>query len=102
MERLPWEINPDLTEERIKVIADLICTVRTEVVDLHDEQLGDTRLSLGTRAYECCRTRIISLAESQIHTWLGIINQEGRFTFKIGNTLSDSLAMSLIIYPVAS
>lgn len=86
MNTKPWSMNPNLTEDRIKIIANLICTVRSEVVDLHDEELGDTRLSLGTRAYECSRTRIISLANGNIHPWLSILTERGRFTFKIGDT----------------
>lgn len=86
MKSLPWEINTDLTQDRIKIIANLICQVRTDVIDRHDEALGDTRLSLGTRAYECCRTRIIALANSKMHDWLDTVTDEGRFTFRIGNT----------------
>lgn len=86
MTQKPWEINPDLTNERIAAIANIIASVRGEVIDLHDEELGDTPLSLGTRAYECSRTRIIGIAEQELWPWLRIITPEGRFTFSIGNT----------------
>ncbi|NCB47080.1 hypothetical protein EOM81_08705 [bacterium] len=82
----PWIMNPDLTWEKIKVIADLICTVRSEVIDLHEEDQGDTRLCLGIRAYERARMRIINLANSNVYSWLSILTETGRFTFKIGNT----------------
>jgi len=83
MSVLPWEINPNLDKDKIIELAKLIVDVRGEVIDLHDEALGDTRLSLGMRAYECCRSRII--AESKIETWdwLGILTPTGRFTFLI-------------------
>jgi len=86
MERKPWEINPDLTKERILAISNLIAGVRGEVIDLHDEDLGDSPLSLGIRAYECCRNRIIRLANSGLFPWINILTPEGRFTFSVGNT----------------
>lgn len=82
----PWDINPDLTKERIVTIASLIANIRGEVIDRHDEELGDTPLSLGTRAYECCRSRIIAVANTEILPWLKVITPEGRFTFSIGKT----------------
>ena len=52
---------------------------------MHDESLGDTRLSLGMRAYECSRTRIKEAAGDKF-PWLSILTPEGRFTFAIGQT----------------
>lgn len=85
MNQFPWEINPDLTEERVSQMAGFIAGVRNEVIELHDEELGDTRLALGMRAYECCRTRIIKESQIGSFTWLKILTPEGRFTFSIGN-----------------
>lgn len=82
----PWEFNPDLTEDRIMELATLISQVRGEVIDKHDIVLGDTPLSLGLRAYECCRSRIIRAAESEQWPWLSILTPEGRFTFCINET----------------
>ena len=53
---------------------------------MYDEELGDTRLALGMRAYECCRTRINRLADAGDFTWLSKLTPDGRFTFQIGNT----------------
>lgn len=86
MTQKPWEINPDLTRGRIVTVASIIASVRGEVIDLHDEELGDTPLSLGTRAYECARTRIKGIAERENFPWLKILTPEGRFTFSIGIT----------------
>lgn len=80
----PWELNPDLEEEKLIEVASLIAEVRSEVVELHDEELGDTNQSLGFRAYECCRSRIAQAATES--TYLKILTYEGRFTFAIGNT----------------
>ena len=86
MKTTPWDMNPDLKKQRITEVAEFICEVRGEVIDCHDEIMGDTRLSLGMRAYECCRTRLISEVEQGTWPWLSILNSEGRFTFLIGET----------------
>lgn len=82
----PWELNPVLTSERLKQLASLIRNIRDDVVDRHDEELGDSARATGLRAYECCRTRIIRTSiknEDNKWSWLGIIKKDGRFTFSI-------------------
>jgi hypothetical protein len=80
----PWDIAPGLTPERIKQIASLIRSVRDDVVDLHDVELGDTARSTGLRAYECCRQQIIwATLDTDNYPWLGMIKDDGRFTFSI-------------------
>ena len=86
MTEKPWKINPDLQEDRIIPITQVIAEVRGEVIDRHDEELGDTRLSLGMRCYECCKTKLIRLADSKRYDWLTNLTKTGRFTFRIGNT----------------
>jgi len=88
MEEMPWELNSDLTKDRIITIASLIAKKRSEVIELHDEEiLGDTPRSLGMRCYECCRTEIIRVAKDpELGSWLSILTQEGRFTFCMGDT----------------
>lgn len=80
----PWELNPALTIERLKQLASLIRNVRDDVIDLHNEELGDSARSTGLRAYECCRTRIIRAAtQFEEWPWLGIVKDDGKFTFSI-------------------
>ncbi|VUT00587.1 hypothetical protein SB6408_01918 [Klebsiella spallanzanii] len=80
----PWELNPALTIERLKQLASLIRNVRDDVIDLHNEELGDSARSTGLRAYECCRTRIIRAAtQHEEWPWLGIVKDDGKFTFSI-------------------
>lgn len=86
MKQVPSEYNSDLSEERLNQMANFIAGVRDEVIELHDDELGDTRLSLGMRAYECCRTRIIDASKDGTFPWLSVLTPEGRFTFAIGNT----------------
>ena len=86
MNEKPWDINPDLKENRIIEVANFICGVRGEVIDLHDEILGDTRLALGMRAYECCRQRLIFEDSQGTWSWFSILTVNGRFTFLFGET----------------
>ncbi|WP_255556965.1 hypothetical protein [Sodalis sp. dw_96] len=80
----PWELNPALTLEHLKQLASLIRDVRDDVVDRHDEDLGDSARSTGLRAYECCRMRIIRAStKNKEWPWLGIVKDDGRFTFSI-------------------
>lgn len=85
MYQTPWEVNPDLTKDRLVSIANFIAEIRHNVIELHDVELGDTRLSLGMRAYECCRQRIIQISKVGLFPWLSILTPEGRFTFSINN-----------------
>lgn len=81
----PWDIVPELTPERIMQVASLIRSVRDDVIDLHNEELGDTARSTGLRAYECCRQQIIwATLDSENWSWLGMLKDDGRFTFSIG------------------
>ncbi len=84
MNKMPWDLNSDLTKERLIIVASIIANKRGEVIDLHNEPLGDTPRSLGMRCYECCRTAIIGASND--FSWLGILTPEGRFTFQIGLT----------------
>ncbi|WP_258540246.1 hypothetical protein [Klebsiella variicola] len=80
----PWELNPELTQERLKKLASLIRDVRDDVVDRHDDDLGDSARATGMRAYECCRTRIARASmDLEEWPWLGIVKKDGKFTFSI-------------------
>ncbi len=82
----PWELNPALSSDKLKLLASLIRDVRDEVVDRHDDELGDSARGTGLRAYECCRVRIIrAAADPEEWDWLGIVKDDGRFTFSINS-----------------
>lgn len=83
MHEEPWLLAPQLQKERLQQLASLLVTVRGEVIDRHEPELGDTRLSLGMRAYECCRSRIIFKKADGDWPWLSILTEQGRFTFAI-------------------
>ncbi len=94
MTEKPWGINQDLQQDHIITLAQFIAEVRGEVIDLHNEELGDTKLSLGMRCYECCRTRLIKLADSGQYDWFSNLTETGRFTFRIGSTPVRFFSMS--------
>lgn len=79
----PWQLAPQLQQDYIQQLAHLLVQIRGEVIDRHDPDLGDTRLSLGMRAYECCRSRIIQKDTDGDWPWLSILTKQGRFTFAI-------------------
>lgn len=79
----PWVLAPQLKQEYLSKIAQLLVQVRGEVIDRHEPEIGDTRLSLGMRAYECCRMRMIYQAQQGEWSWFTILTPEGRFTFAI-------------------
>ena len=83
MNQVPWSLVEQFKKERILTLAKLIIDIRSKVIDRHDPELGDTRLSLGIRAYECCRTNIIKKSEDGAFPWLSVPTPEGRFTFAI-------------------
>ena len=81
MHEEPWLLAPQLQKERLQIIANLLIQVRGEVIERHEPEIGDTRLSLGMRAYECCRTRIIRMDIEGNFPWLSVPTPQGRFTF---------------------
>ncbi|WP_139282101.1 hypothetical protein [Thiothrix caldifontis] len=82
----PWDVNPDLQQERLIQLASMLAKVRADVVDLHNPELGDTKKSLGLRVYECSRSQSIVQAGQSDFEWLGILTEDGRFTLRIGST----------------
>lgn len=80
----PWQITPQLEKVKLQLIAALLVQVRGEVIERHEPEIGDTRLSLGLRAYECCRSRIILKDKNGDWSWLSILTDQGKFTFAIG------------------
>lgn len=85
MQSEPWLIVPQLKKECIKELAYLLISVRRAVIDRHEPEIGDTKLSLGLRAYECCRSQLISKSLSGDWPWLSILTETGRFTLAVNS-----------------
>ncbi len=73
MDKKPWEVNHELTEERLLFIANILKDVRNRTVDLHDPSEGDDVWSLGCRVYE----RSINIINRKIESapWLDVIKK---------------------------
>lgn len=80
----PWEFHSDLTEERVVAIARLIADARHAAVELYDEEAGDDGWTLGCRASQFGRKRILRAAENAEFPWLGLVDRSRRLIFTIG------------------
>jgi hypothetical protein len=81
----PWSKYPDLTRERLSIVAGIIRQVSTETIVLHDATGGDNQWSLGCRIYS--RTCFALRKAATQYEWLRILPEiEGlRFSFAIGS-----------------
>lgn len=80
----PWDYHPDLTAERLATVARLIVEGRQAAVERFDEEAGDNGWSLGVRAFQFVRARILRNAENNNLPWLSIIDRTLQLIFKIG------------------
>jgi hypothetical protein len=81
---LPWEYHPDLTEGRLVAVAELIADGRQTAVELFDAEAGDDGWTLGCRAFQFGRARILRAADSDEYPWLGALDRTLGLVFKIG------------------
>ena len=81
---VPWEKHPQLSRERLSVIASLIQDIRHSTVLLHEPEAGDNNWSLGCRCY--VRTCHALRKAAHTYDWLTIPFEDGLcFTFAIGS-----------------
>jgi hypothetical protein len=80
----PWDYHSDLTEERLLVVAGLIADGRRTAVELFDEAAGDNGWTLGCRAFQFGRARILRAVDSGEFPWLTVIDRTLQLIFKIG------------------
>lgn len=81
----PSDFHPDLKEEDISKIAQLITSAYEEAIEHMIVDKGDTNWGLGCRRYEWARQNIRQAANTAEHPYLSILEDEGnKFTFLIG------------------
>jgi hypothetical protein len=80
----PWEIHPDLTSERLVAVARLISRGRNDALDRFDPSVGDDGWTLGCRAYQFGRFRVLEAIDSGDAPWLTVLDRTKQFVFKIG------------------
>lgn len=80
----PWDYHRDLTEERLVAVARLIVDGRELAVELFDEEAGDNGWTLGCRAFQFGRARILRAVDGEEYPWLGVIDRSLQLVFTIG------------------
>lgn len=80
----PWEYHSDLTAERLAIVARLIADGRQTAIELFDEEAGDNGWTLGCRAFQFGRARILRAVDSGEYPWLDVIDRTLQLIFKIG------------------
>lgn len=78
----PWEVHPELTEERLLVIGRIFSRTRKEALELYDPASGDGLWSLECRIYE--RTINSFLLAARKHPWLRCIKRNLYFVLLVG------------------
>lgn len=85
-EQMPWEVDPSLTPERLKILATMIAEERQGALDDHLPEKGEDSWVLGTTAYQRCRWRIVKEVQGRTYDWLSIMDWSRRFIFRVGST----------------
>jgi hypothetical protein len=80
----PWDYHPDLAEERLVRVANMIVEGRHAALERYDEDAGDNGWTLGCRAFQFGRARILRAVDSGEHPWLAAIDRTLQLIFKIG------------------
>ncbi len=80
----PWDVHPDLTEERLTIIGQLLFRARSNAVLRYNEDIGDDGWTLGCSAFQFCRFEIIKAALSGEYPWLTVTDQSKHLIFHVG------------------
>jgi hypothetical protein len=80
----PSDYHPDLLDDRLYVIAELLYSARNEVFERHEPDAGDDAWSLGCRAFSWCRNRLVDKARSGEWPWLELVSDSKRLIFRVG------------------
>jgi hypothetical protein len=82
--RLPWDLHPALTEERLRLCARMLANARRDVLAMASHEFGDDAWSVGCRAFAFGRHRLRRAAESGQYPWLEVLDDSAHFVFVIG------------------
>jgi hypothetical protein len=85
----PWDIEPSLTEERLRLLAEFLMTIGMECFLLHDTKAGDGGWALGCRTFQRVCNRLIEKSASQAWPWLRARRQRSdlEFSLMVGSVL---------------
>ena len=82
--RLPWDLHPALSEERLRLCARMLANARRDALAMASYELGDDPWSVGCRAFAFGRHRLKRAAASGEHPWLEVLDDSAHFVFLIG------------------
>lgn len=82
--KLPWELHPALTKERLSPIARIIWDARAGAADDAKWELGENRWDIGCRAFSRIKRAIAQAAVHDLREFLSIQDESSYFVFKIG------------------
>ena len=82
--RLPWDLHPALTEERLRLCARMLANARRDALAMASYELGDDPWSVGCRAFAFGRNRLQRAAASGEYPWLEVLDDSTHFVFLIG------------------
>ena len=83
----PWEIHPQLTDARLRVIGLIIRDTRRQAVDsVYDARRGDSGWGVGCVVYErTCFALSTAAGTKPYSDWLSVVEQDGlKFSFAVG------------------
>lgn len=81
----PWEIAPELTEERLRLIACTVDRVRNGVLEAHEPDKGDGSWGFGCRAYERTCFALSKLADAEENRgWFKVEADRLECTLRVG------------------
>ena len=83
-ERLPWDLHPALSEERLRLCARMLANARRDALAMASYALGDDAWSVGCRAFAFARHRLERAAASGEYPWLEVLDSSAHFVFLIG------------------
>ena len=81
--RLPWEIHPALSEDRLRICTRLLAHARRDAIRMASYEMGDTTWSIGCRAYAFGQQRMCRVAENRTYNRLSVLDQSNHFVFMI-------------------
>lgn len=80
----PWDYHPDITRERLVLVAQLMARGRGDALDRHEPELGDDAWTRGVRAFRFCCHQLTRMAGLPQFEWLSVPAPGRKFQFRIG------------------
>lgn len=80
----PWDVHPDLTQDRLIFIGQLLYLARSNALARYNEEIGDDGWTLGCCAFQFSRFEILKAASAGELSWLTIQDASKHLIFKVG------------------